>query len=533
METALLIGSVVIFACILCGKISGKMGVPVLLLFIALGMLFGVDGIFGISFDDFKFSENVCGVALIFIMFYGGFGTNKNQAAPIVVKAAILSSVGVVITALLTGLFCYFVLRMDLLEGLLVGAVLSSTDAASVFSILRCQKLNLKYNTASLLEVESGSNDPFAYMLTIVILAVMNGDGMGTEVIFVLSAQVIFGVLFGIFTAFTAVWFLRKYKVRDSEVGTIFVFGTAIFAYAGAALIGGNGYLSVYITGIIMGNKKIYNKKQLVHFFDAFTMLMQMLIFFLLGLLATPSKIPEIIIPAVCIYLFISIVARPVAVGTVLIPFKSSFRQQFVVSWAGLRGAASIVFAIMAMVSPAYTANDLFHIVFCVVLLSVSIQGTLLPFISRKFNMTDENSNVLKTFTDYTEENEMQFIQLRVFEKSEWANKKVKDISIPPGTMLIMIIRNGKIIITKGNTCIHSGDNVVLCAVGYSDKKSIKLMEISVEGTHEWCNKPIKELDMSKDELILMVKRKGKMFIPKGKTVVLPDDILVVNSGTE
>ena len=511
-------------------KISGRIGVPTLFVFIVLGMLFGSDGVIKIAFDNYEIAEQICSVALIFIMFYGGFGTRWSEARPVAGKSVLLSSVGVVLTAVLTGLFCYFVLNMDFLEGMLIGSVLGSTDAASVFSILRSRKLNLKYGSASMLELESGSNDPFSYMMTIIVLTAMSGTmGVG-QIAGMLASQLLFGLLVGAGVAFAASRFLNRYQFYGEGFDTIFIFAVAIISYAFSSLIGGNGYLSTYLTGIILGNQTLKNQKTLVSFFDAFTGLMQILIFFLLGLLAFPSQMPSILLPALAIALFLTFVARPAAVGLLLAPFKTPFRQYLVVSWAGLRGAASIVFAIMAAVSDSYTKNDVFHIVFCVVLFSIILQGSLLPVLAKKREMIDENADVMKTFTDYTENTQIQFIQLPIGKEHPWVNREIREIRLHPGTLIAVIKRGERVVVPKGNTEILPGDTVILGAEGFSDNREILLKEIRITPEHRWCNKKIREAKFYKNTIIVMVKRGDQVIIPSGDTMILDQDLVVVYS---
>lgn len=529
MLTLLLLGSVVIIACILCNRLSNKAGIPMLLGFILLGMIFGSDGIFKIPFENFEFAEQICTIALIFIMFYGGFNTNWQEAKKVAVKSLLLSSLGVVITAALTAVFCHFVLKFQLLESCLVGAVLSSTDAASVFSILRSKKLSLKYSTSSLLEMESGSNDPFAYLLMVFVLSLMKGGQTAGSLVYLLFSQIVYGAGLAVIIALAAIWFLRKFNFENSGFETAFVFAVAVFAYALPSVLGGNGFLSVYILGIIVGNHQFENKKQLVHFFDGVTNLMQMLIFFLLGLLAFPSQMPSIIVPSLLIALFLTLVARPAATFAILTPFKAKINQQLMVSWAGLRGAASIVFAIFATVGDAYTKNDLFHIVFCVVLFSIGIQGTLLPFAAKKLHMIDTKHNVEKTFNDYSEENEIQFISLNVTNGHPWIDKKIKEISLPPSTLLVMILRDGATIIPNGETDILLGDILIVSAAGFKDVSEIHLTEIVIDEDSELIGKNLSESNVSKKALILMIKRGETVIIPNGESCIQCGDILVLN----
>ncbi len=528
MSSILLIASLIVILCIACNRLSGRFGVPALLIFIALGMLFGSDGLFKIPFDNYGFAEQICSVALIFIMFYGGFGTNWKAARPVAVQAVLLSSLGTVLTALLTGAFCYFVLHFPLLESFLIGAVISSTDAASVFAILRGKKLNLRDGTASLLEVESGSNDPFSYMLTVVLLSLMGG-GESLSVPLLLLKQVALGALGGVVVAVLSLLVLRHLKFVTAEMSAVFVFAVAVLSYALPAVLGGNGYLSAYLAGILLGNTGIKNKVMIVHFFDGITNLAQIVIFFLLGLLAFPSQLPHLLFPAVLIALFLTFVARPAAVFAILSPFRCPVRQQLLVSWAGLRGAASIVFAIMVTVSNAFTDNDIFHIVFCIVLLSIAFQGTLLPLVAKKLRMVDDESNVLRTFNDYQEESQVQFIELRIPpEEHPWANQTLRDIVLPPDTLLVLLQRDGKSIVPHGHTKLRAGDLVVLGAPAFVDGQHVQLQEMTIDKSHEWAGKALRELGLPPGALVIMIKRESGSIVPRGKTRIRPGDVLVL-----
>lgn len=526
MAKFILVAAIVIIACVIFNKVSDKMGIPMLLAFIGLGMFFGSDGLIKIYFADYALAENACSAALIFIMFYGGFGTNWKQAKPIAVKAGLLSSLGTVLTALLVGVFCHYALKFSLLEGMLIGAVLSSTDAASVFSILKSRNLSLKYNTSSLLEVESGSNDPFAYMLTVIILSLMHGDVSPAGIIYTLFAQLFFGVCLGIALAVFALVFLRKFNSPSEEFDTIFIVAIALISYALPTLVGGNGYLSAYICGIILGNKKIENKTQMVHFFDALTGLMQMFLFFILGLLCFPSQLPNVAFPAFLIALFLTFVARPLAVALIMTPFKSKLRQQLLVSWSGLRGVASIVFAIVAVMDPANIEVDIFNIVFCIVLFSILIQGSLIPLVAKKLDMTDSSGNVMKTFTDYTDEVPIQFIEFRMKHDHPWINSRVKDILLPPDSLLVLILREGERIIPRGNTKILEDDTLVLSGKVADSANGVKLFETVVEEDNEYLGKTLSEIP--DDYFIIALMRNGKAIIPRGNTVLKTGDTIIL-----
>lgn len=532
MNEILLLIAIVILLCIACSGISQRYGVPALFIFILLGMLFGTDGLGKIPFDNYATAEKLCSTALIVIIFYGGFGTNWKAAKPVVGKAILLSTFGVLVTAVLTGLFCIFVLKMSLLEGFLIGAIISSTDAATVFSILRSKKLNLKYNTASLLEIESGSNDPFSYMLTILVLSLM-GSTHKYSFGYLLFAQIVYGILFGIFFAFVTLWVFKKLKFLTGGLDTIFMLAAVVMAYAVPTILGGNGYLSVYLMGILLGNQNIKNKITLVHFFDGITSLAQILIFFLLGLLAFPSQLPKVLLPSIAIVLFLSFLARPIAVAIFLTPAKASFNQQGVVNFGGLRGAASIVFAILAVTSDVFVENDIFHIVFCIVLLSMAIQGTLLPYASRKLDMVDDATNVLKTFNDYQEETKLQFIKLSINKGHVWENCKVNELSLPNDMRLSMLLRENKTVIPNGDTVLLKGDVVILCAPEFDEGEGTSLEEEYLGMNHSWVNKKISELKLPNDTLIILIKRGDETVVPHGETILKEDDILVINTLNE
>ena len=532
MALMLLLVTAVILICILLNKISFRLGIPTLLAFILLGMIFGSDGLLKIPFDDYSFAEQICSIALIFIMFYGGFGTNWKQARPVAAKAILLSTLGVVLTAGLTGVFCHFALKIGWLESFLIGSVIGSTDAASVFSILRSRNLNLRYHTASLLEVESGSNDPCSYMLTAIFISAIAGAGEGNAFGYMIFSQIVYGLVFGVGIALLSSWLLRRITFTTDGFDTVFVVAVALLAYAAPAALGGNGYLSTYIVGIVLGNTKIPNKRNLVHFFDGITGLMQMLIFFLLGLLSFPSRLPQVALPALLIALFLTFVARPLAVMPILTPFRCPLRQQLLVSWAGLRGAASIVFAIMAVMA-VDTENDIFHIVFFIVLFSILLQGSLIPFLSRKLDMLDEEGDVRKTFNDYSEEEPIQFIRFHIPEKHQWNHKLLREILLPPDTLVVLLRRNGENIVPNGRTKLAAGDELILSALSPDRIEGIHLSEIELDHDHELAGQPLSRLAETTSGLVIMIKRKGRIVIPKGDVTLLAGDILVLNTPEE
>ena len=537
MIQLLLLLSVSTIACILCNKITAKIGIPMLLAFLCVGMLCGEDGILGISFNDYQLTENVCTAALILIIFYGGFGTKWSAAKPVAGRAILLSTVGVFLTAVAVGGFCHIVLHVRLLESLLIGSVISSTDAASVFSILRAKKLNLKYGTASLLEVESGSNDPIAYLMVTIVVAMMETSVSAGSVLYQVFAQIVFGVGIGAVLALVVLFFLRRFRFDTSGFDLVFMLAVAILSYVVPTMIGGNGYLSAYIAGIILGNAELSNKKNLVHFFDGVTGLMQLLVFFILGMLCTPTKLISVLLPALGIAIFLTFLARPLVVGILLTPFRAKFSQQLLISWAGLRGATSAIFAITAVAGIEAAGSvtlkyDLFHLVFCIVLFSIALQGTFLPWVSKKLHMIDDSQNVLKTFTDYTDEEIIQTLQLPIHANHAWIDQPVSSIALPPDTLLAMLIRNGKTVIPKGNTKIEQGDVVVLSAGNCQQTANMQLSELVIDDHHKWNGKQIRNLNLGKKTLILMIQRGSETIIPQGDTEILAGDTIVLHSET-
>ena len=533
MTSALLILSFVLILCIMLTKVSSKLGMPMLLAFIILGMLFGSDGIVKIPFDDYIVMEQIATIALIFIIFYGGFGTKWSTAKPVVVKAAMLSTIGVVLTAVFVGLFCHYILKFPLLVSFLLGALISSTDAASVFSILRSKRLNLKEGTAPLLELESGSNDPAAYMITIILITMITGDFNTGSFAYMLFAQIVYGIAAGALIAFAAVKVIQKYKFSSTGMVMIFFVAVALLSYSLPAAVGGNGYLSAYIVGIVLGNTKFNDKKPLVYFFDGLTDLMQMLLFFLLGLLAFPSEFPAYAAEAILIALFLTFIARPLAVFMLLTPMKSSINQQLLVSFAGLRGAASIVFAIMAQnglsSNSEFAGNDLFNIVFLIVLFSIIFQGSLIPFAAKKFNMIDNSEDVMKTFTDYSDEVPVKFIRSSISYEHPWHEKAIKDITLPPDTIIAMILRGNEKIVPKGSTILKTDDTLILCAKAGDNIEGVKISEKHIDSTSPFIGKKVAELKAEKNMLIVMIQRENTVIIPRGNTVINNGDVLIIN----
>lgn len=457
----LILCSSVILLAIFSSKFLDALGIPALLFFMCLGMLFGTDGIFKISFADFANTKDIASLALGFIIFYGGFCTKWATAKPIIAKAAVLSTAGVFLTAVLTSVFCHFVLELSFLESFLIGAVISSTDAASVFSILKAKNLHLKENTAPLLEIESGSNDPMSYVLVILAITLMQNQSSGF-VIALFFKQMIFGILIGVLVAKISIYIYEKTSIITDENGSLFIIALVLLSYLLPFFCDGNPFLAVYFLGIILGNANILNKVPMMHFFDGITKLAQIGIFFTLGLLAFPREVPSILLTGMLIFLFLTFIARPAAVFLLLSFFKSDINQCLLVSWAGLRGVASIVFAIIAMDSGITLHYDLFHLVFLISILSVAIQGTFLPLAAKMTNMIDPHVDIKKTFNDYEEECAVKLLRITVPKNHEWVGKPIRCVEFPQKSLAVLIKRKQERIIPKNSTVIQAGDNITL-----------------------------------------------------------------------
>lgn len=526
MNEAILLMGAVILICILMNRFLEKIPVPSLLVFIALGICFGENGLFRIVFNDYEAVNQICSVSLIFIMFYGGFGTNLRAARPVLAQSVLLSTLGVAGTAGLVALFARLALGLPWLESLLIGSVISSTDAASVFNILRSNKLALQYHTDSLLEVESGSNDPMSYMLTTVTLALMAGQDVSIPGMLV--QQISLGLLFGAATGAAAVWLLRRPLVDSQQGRTVLLFAVMLLAYAAPAVLGGNGYLSVYLCGIWLGNANMPQKRYLVHFFDVLTNVGQVILFFLLGLLVTPVELPAVLLPALGIMLFLTLAARPLVVAVLLAPFRAAWRQIGLVSWSGLRGAASIVFAISAVLSGIPMRYDLYNLVFCIVLFSIAVQGGLLPWAARRLGMIDRDEDVAKTFSDYQEESDVDFIKIHLRAGHPWCGRSLRQTALPPELLVTMILRGQEVVVPQGDTRLRDGDLLVLAARAFEDREQLSLHEREVERGSRWSGKTLAELALPEGSRVILIKRGMDTMIPTGRTVLHSGDVLVL-----
>ncbi|MDI9519927.1 MAG: potassium/proton antiporter [Bacillota bacterium] len=519
----LMIGIILILA-LFAIRLSNRHGIPALLLFIVLGMGFGL---LGLDFNNFEFADGLATVALMIIMFYGGFGTNWRMAKPVAREAIVLSFFGVITTALLTGLFCHFVLGMNMIEGMLVGSIVGSTDYASVSNILRSKNLNLKYNTAPLLELESGSNDPTAYTMTMVFLSVLLGSEVSVPVL--VLTQVALGLAGGFLFAFLIGKYLKSISVQEDGLSAVFMAAAMLITYEATLLAGGNGYLALYILGIMLGNMEFRGKRDVVFFFDGLSEIMQIALFFVLGLLSNFQDFIATFPIALAIMLFMAILARPLSVWGLMIPFKLKPNQLNIISLAGVRGAAAIAFAILVVNSGVKLSIDVYHIVFGICVLSSLIQGSLMPPASRKWDMLDPHDTVLKTFNYYQDKAEIGFLETVIHEGSSLIGTMVKDFNLTFDFIVAKIERNGETIVPRGTVQLQEDDKVILGGKKHFDRSRHDLIEFTIPSGHEWDNKLIKDLSVPTNQLIVMVQRPdSEVVVPLGNTLLKQGDKVVI-----
>lgn len=501
-------------------RFSHRYGIPSLLLFFILGIGAG----YIIDFQNFDFMEHYASFALFIIMFYGGYGTKLAMGLPVLKPAILLSSLGVVITALITGLFAHYVLGFSMVESMLFGSVIGSTDYASVSSVLQSKNLNLKNNSAPLLELESGSNDPTAYTMTMIFLSILLGSDISIPLLVV--QQIGLALLFGY--VMTQIFFIIVERVNFQKEGlfTIFVFTMALGTYALTGVLNGNGYLAVYLFGILIGNREYMGKREVVFFFDGLTEIMQISLFFLIGFLSDITKLIQWLPLGVGVMAFMLFVARPIAVFGVMPFFKSTFKQNIVLCWSGLRGAAAIAFAIMVVNSGANLEGDIFHAVFAVCIVSSLIQGSLLPWVVKKTDMLNPDDTVLKTFNYYQDRSPIGFLETKVFDE-DLIGLPVKDLNLTFDFIVAKLVRDGKTIVPHGETILEKGDIVVIGGKSHFDEVGRNLQEFTIREHHPWASKRIMDLDLKPSELILMLERDNNILVPSGQTVVCVGDKIV------
>ena len=481
-DNLLLLASVLVFFAILITKVGARFGAPSLLLFLILGMLVGADGL-GLTFDDYHVAESIGHFAMTIILFTGGLETSLRETKPVMKQGALLSTLGVLITSLLTALFIYLVagkwigpLGASFLGCFLLSAVMSSTDSASVFSVLRGKRTHLRENLSPMLELESGSNDPMAYVLTIILVQVLTSTKnagswalIGTGA-WVLVVQIVVGFLIGVGVGFGAKWILERVELPSNALYSVMILSIGFFANGIASLLYGNGLLSLYVAAIIIGNKvDIPFKRDVLKFFDGMTWLMQLLMFLMLGLLARPSQFSTIAWPALMIGLFMMFIARPLSVFLCLAPFRGiSAKAKLFASWVGLKGAGPILFALCPVVAGLDGSSEIFNIVFFITLISLLLQGMTLSPAAKWLKLSYDADPDVETFGMEIPD-EMGMLRDHTVTEDDLANgETLRDLHLPHGIRVLMVKRDGRFLVPHGSMPLQPDDHLVII-VGESD----------------------------------------------------------------
>lgn len=468
----LLIGSILLFVSILVGKTGYRFGVPALLLFLVVGMLFGSDGL-GLQFHNAEEAQFIGMVALSIILFSGGMDTKFADIKPVLAPGIVLSTVGVLFTALFTGLFIWWLSGMSwtnihfpLVTSLLLAATMSSTDSASVFAILRSQKMNLKHNLRPMLELESGSNDPMAYMLTIVLIQLIQSSGMGVlQIAGSFAIQFAVGATAGYLLGKLAIVMLNRLNIDNQALYPILLLSFVFFTFSVTDLLRGNGYLAVYIAGMMVGNNRIMHRKEIYTFMDGLTWLFQIIMFLCLGLLVNPHEMLEVTAVALLIGIFMIVVGRPLSVFLCLLPFgrKITFKSRLFVSWVGLRGAVPIIFATYPVVGAVPGAHVIFNIVFFITIVSLVVQGTTVSRVARLLKLSTPLEKSGNDFgVELPEEIDSRLYDMTVTPEVLEKSDTLKDMNLPKGTLVMIVKRDDRYLIPNGTLKLHVGDKLLL-----------------------------------------------------------------------
>ena len=480
----LLIGSILLIVSIVLSKAGYRFGVPTLLVFLIAGMLFGTDGL-GLQFDNASDAQFLGVIALSVILFSGGLDTRFSDIKPILAPGIVLSTLGVVLTTLFAGLFISWItgfewvnITLPLTTSLLLAATMSSTDSASVFNILRSQRMSLKYNLRPMLELESGSNDPMAYMLTLVLIQVIgSGAVSATEVFSLLFVQFVVGGAVGFLVGRGAVWFINRLNLPNSSLYPIVVLGLVFLVYSFADVCHGNGFLAVYIAGIVMGNSRIAFKREVSTFLDGVTWLFQIVLFLILGLLVNPHEMVSVALVGALIGVFMIVIARPLSVMLCLLPFKHiNFKSRLFISWVGLRGAAPILFATYPIIANVEGANIIFNVVFFVTILSLVVQGTTLSMMANALEVSEPEPEKPDHFgVELPEELETSLNALDVTAEMLVDGVTLKEVKLPHGALVMLIRRGHEFIVPNGSVQLCPGDRLFMISQEVKPREKLKI----------------------------------------------------------
>lgn len=480
IEPIIFIGALLVLISIVVSRVSARLGVPALLLFLILGMIAGSEGPGGIDFDDPEIARSIGVVALALILFAGGLDTNWQSVRPVLWHSLKLATIGVLLTALLLGWFVSIVTPFSLLEGLLLGSIVSSTDAAAVFAVLRSKNVRLRGNLKPLLELESGSNDPMAVFLTLGFIGLITKSVpslISLVPMFVL--QMLLGALIGYIAGRTMVYIVNNLRLEYEGLYPVLTFALILIFYSGATIIGGNGFLTVYLAGIIMGNNEFIHKRSLIRFHDGIAWLMQISMFLTLGLFVFPSEL----LPLTGIGLLVSVVlmflARPAGVFITLIFSSINLREKLLISWVGLRGAVPIILATFPLTAGIEQADMIFNLVFFIVLTSALFQGSSIPIVA-KWLRVDAPLEHEEEETPKAEEGKpiiYRLGEIRVPEDSNLVNKRIVEARIPEAVEIVLIGRGNQIITPTGSTIIKPDDVLLILADEDSLKQLMEMLE--------------------------------------------------------
>lgn len=470
----LLIGSILLLISIVAGKTIRKLGVPTLIFFLIVGMLAGSEGIGGIYFDNASLAQFIGIVALNFILFSGGLDTHWHSIKPVMWRGIALSTLGVFLTALSVGVFVHYAFGFTLPEGMLLGSVISATDAAAVFSILRSKGIGLKGYLQPVLELESGSNDPMAYFLTISLTSIVaSGQANFTELIPHFFKEFILGGAIGFTMGKASVWLINHINLETEGLYPALTLALAIFTYSFTGFVGGNGFLAIYLCAVIMGNSTIVKRRSLIKFYDGQAWLMQIILFLTLGLLVFPSRIVPLIGMGLIISAFLIFVARPIGVFASFVFFKSNFRSKLFISWVGLRGSVPIVFATYPLLAGIEKAHLIFNLVFFISVTSVLLQGTTLSYVARLLHVSVPASVKRKMGFDFEAGDAIKsdLQEIVVPEGSPVSGKRIVELHIPSTVNILAVKRGNVFIAPNGSTKLVSGDILHVLA---EDKTSLE-----------------------------------------------------------
>ncbi|HTF81593.1 MAG TPA: potassium/proton antiporter, partial [Cytophagales bacterium] len=454
INTFLLVISLLIIISIFIARISNNLGVPVLLLFLMVGMLAGSEGPGGIYFDDPELTQHIGIVSLVFILFSGGLSTHWSEVKPVLWSSLSLATVGVVITAGTVAIFSHLLLKISFPISALLGAIVASTDAAAVFSIIGARKIKIKGKITPLLELEAGSNDPMAVFLTISIIKVIEtpADVNYWAFAYDFIMEMGLGLVLGVVLGKGIVVCINKLKIPIEGLYAVFVFATAFFVYALTTLIHGSGFLAVYIAGLVVGNHAIVHKKNIFRFFDGMAWVSQVIMFITLGLLVYPSRVVYIFKPELAIALFLIFVARPLSVFIALAPFKWSFKEKIFISWVGLRGAVPIILATFPLLAHVPQAQWIFNVVFFIVITSALLQGWTIPWISKSLGLKGAVKSWISSPSEFSNVDLTDRKRIRLSVPPIWDNKSIISILELRGCLIVTVQRGDEYFIPSGGT---------------------------------------------------------------------------------